>query len=118
MAVIPATYPTMGRTLDYKDVHVAQWLLVSSADTCSAVELPRFADRSVQIAGTFGGATVEIHGSIDGTNYKVLTDPQGNDISKALASIECITELVRYIKPVFTGGGGTQSITVSIIFRE
>lgn len=82
-------------------------------------EAPGWADRAVQITGTFGaGGTIVLEGSLDGTNYVSLTDPQGNAISKTAASIEAVSELVRYIRPRVTAGDGTTSLTVTMIARR
>lgn len=112
MATIAPTITSLPRS-----VHLVVWSNVTNADTCSAAELSGDGDRSVQIAGTFDSATVVVAGSNDGSNYIVLTDPQGNAISKTAAAIEAITEVTRYIKPTFSGGAGTQSLTVSMLFR-
>lgn len=66
--------------------------------------------------GTFGGATVTLQGSLDGTNWATLTDAQGNAISVTSAALEAVTELVRYIRPVVTGGSGTD-VTVLLLMR-
>jgi len=91
-----------------------QWTPVTSADTASAIEVPAYAKVAVQIAGTFDSATVVLQGSIDSTNFVALTDPQGNTISKTVAALEQVEEVVRYIKPAFSGGAGSQSLTVTI----
>lgn len=87
------------------------------ADTGLPAELPAWADRSVQIEGTMGGATIVFEGSNDGTNYRTLTDPQGNAISKTAAAIEQVTELSRYVRPVTSGGTGS-AIVVSFLARR
>lgn len=75
-----------------------------------------YKDRSVQVSGTFGaGGTCVIQGSMDGTNYYTLTDPQGNALSFTSAKIEAVSELVLYIRPYITAGDGTTSLTVSMI---
>lgn len=98
------------------DVYLATWPAMGNADTGLPVAMSGSSDRSVQIEGTFGGATVVIQGSNNGTNYQLLTDPQGNDISKTTADLEAITELTRYVRPVTSGGTGT-SVTVSLLLR-
>jgi hypothetical protein len=81
--------------------------------------MPGFADRAVQIRGTFGaGGTVVIEGTIDGTNYITLTDPQGNAISKTADSIESISEIVKLIRPRVTAGDGTTAISVTLLARR
>lgn len=92
-----------------------QWAL-GVGDDGAPVEAVEFADRSVQVAGTFGGASVVIEGSNDSTNYGTLTDPQGNDLSITTAKVEMVTELTRLIRPRVVAGSGT-SVTVSLITR-
>lgn len=96
---------------------VATWTGVAPGDTCEPVQFGGAPDRSVQVVGTFGGATINIHGSNDGTNYTSLTDPQGNDIAITAAKIEAISELTRYFKPVISGGAGS-SINVILFMRK
>lgn len=110
--------PTISTVLDpgvFK-VAVATWTPIGDADTCTAIPMSGSSDRSVQITGTFGSATIVIQGSNDGTNYAPLTDPQGNAISKTSAAIEQISELTRYIKPTTSGGTGS-AITVSLLLK-
>lgn len=113
MATIAATV-VPGTTRADKNCWTATWANVTSADTCTSVALPVAGDRSVQFSGTFDSATVALHGSNDGSNYLVLTDPQANGISTTVAKIEQIEEITLHVKPVFTGGGGSQSITVTL----
>lgn len=98
------------------DVYVVQWPAMGNGDTGTAVAMSGGSDRSVQIAGTFGGATVVLEGSNDGTNYATLTDPQGNAISKTTAAIEAVSELTRYVRAVTTGGTGT-NLNVTLIAK-
>lgn len=97
--------------------HILSWAAIADADTCTAFDLAGHYAESVQIAGTFGGATITITGSNDGTNYKILNDPQGNNLSKTTADLEMILENVRYIKPTTASGVGS-SITVTILLRR
>lgn len=98
------------------DVWLATWAGVGNADQGTAVPMSMSSDRSVQIEGTFGGATVLIEGSNDGVFWRTLTDPQGNPISKTSPSIEQISEITRYVRPSTTGGAGT-NLTVSLIMK-
>jgi hypothetical protein len=102
-----------------ENVHVITWTPLTSANAAgTAVQMPGSADRTVQITGTFDSATVVMQGSLDGTNWFTLGDPQGNTISKTSAALEAISELVRYIRPSTSGGGGTQSLTVMLLMRR
>ena len=97
---------------------VATWANLANGDDGGPIELANFADRSVQVVGTFGvGGNVRIEGSLDGSNYAVLTDPQGNNLDVQAAKIEAITELVRWIRPRVTAGDGTTSLTVTMLLK-
>lgn len=100
----------------------AQWagLTQASADTGAPAELPDYADRSVQIEGTLGvGGTVVIEGSNDGTNYVLLTDPQGNNLTiTAVNRMEQVQEITRFIRPRVTAGDGATSFTVTLYGRR
>ena len=94
------------------------WEAMANGDVGQAIELANFADRSVQVIGTFGvGGTVRIEGSLNGTDYAPLTDPQGNNLDINSAKIEAIAELVRYIRPRVTSGDVSTSITVIILMK-
>ncbi len=69
------------------------------------------------IFGTWGGGSITLKGSNDGTNYYPLTDPQGNAITKTADSLEQITELTQFIKPEITAGDATTSLTVKLLLR-
>lgn len=97
---------------------IATWANMQNGDDGQPIELANFADRSVQVFGTFGaGGNVRIEGSIDGTNYAPLTDPQGNALDINTAKIEAIIELVRWIRPVVTAGDGSTSLTVTMLLK-
>lgn len=100
-----------------RGVYMAVWASMGAADTGASVALGGGYDRSVQIAGTFDGATVTLQGSNDGSNWATLTDPQGNGIAVTAATIEAVTELTRYVRAITTGGGASSSLTVSLLIR-
>lgn len=100
------------------NVRIGTWtgLTQTTSDDGEPMELPGWPDRSVQVFGTFGtGGSVRIQGSNDGTNWAVLTDPQGNDLNITAAKIEAITELTRYVRPLVTAGDGTTSLSVIVL---
>jgi len=119
MATISPTYTYLAATNRHSTGGiVVQWTPVTSADTCAAADIVDYADRSVQVSGTFDSATVKLQGSNDGTNFVDLTDPQGNAISKTAAALEAVMELTAYTKPTFSGGGASQSLTVTMLCRK
>ena len=117
---------TISGTIDRKLSEADNAVLVTwtpmtftGTDVGAPVQWVEYADRCVQVAGTFGtGGSVTIEGSNDGTNFVVLTDPQGNALTVTAARIEQILELPRYVRPRVTAGDGTTSLTVTICMRR
>lgn len=95
---------------------VIKWLSVTEADTCAAVAIPTHADRSVQVTGTFGGATVLIQGSNDGSTYATLTTPADAALSFTATGLKQILESTAYIKPSISGGTG-QTLNIYVHMR-
>jgi len=99
-------------------VNTASWLNMQASDEGVPFGVSGSNDRSVQVFGTFGGAAVEIHGSNDGVNYALLSDPQGIALSFTTSKIEFVTELTLYMKPVISGGDGTTNLNVIALVRK
>ena len=88
------------------------WTPVTSADTPLAVSFPEASIKSIQVLGTFDSVSVALHGSNDGTNYAALNVPAGTAIGITVAGIKSVLENTVYVKPVISGGGGSQSISI------
>jgi len=103
-----------------KSVMRIVWADLAQNDDGAKVKMSEYADRSVQVFGTFGaGGTVRIEGSNDGgTTWAVLSDPQGNALDVTTAKIEAVTEIVQMLRPRVTAGDGTTSLTVALIARR
>lgn len=98
--------------------NIQQWTGLTTANPQgAAISLAEFADRSVQVEGTFAAATVVMEGTIDGTNYRTLKDHLGNNLSFTTADIRSIDQIVTLVRPHLTGGDGTTLINVSIFMR-
>jgi hypothetical protein len=95
--------------------NVRQWTFTAS-DTGQALSMPTFGDRTIQLAGTFGGGTCIIQGSIDGVNWETLTDPLGNLLSFTSNDIATITEATRFIRPILSGASGP-NLLVTLLSR-
>lgn len=97
-----------------------QWTGLLNGDDGSPERQVSYADRSVQVKGTFGaGGTVVIEGSNDGgTTYVTLADQAGAALSFAAAGIKQIRDLPGLIRPRVTAGDGTTSLEVNIIARS
>lgn len=112
---MPAIDPTYLLTTG---VVQTQWVAASTANTPNALLIKNNAGRkaSVQVTGTFGGATVAIQGSNDGTNYVTLKDITNTAMSGLTAAYYEFETSALYIKPLITGGTG-DSITITLVMR-
>jgi hypothetical protein len=107
-------------------VQVAVWTPLTTTDAVGrAVALAGSADRCIQFSGVFGGATVVLQGSNHAapdpdtdTDWFVLSDAQGNAISRTDVGGEQVLELTRWIRPKLTGGGGTTAISARLLMRR
>lgn len=92
---------------------------IGDGDTGTPIPFAEWADRSVQIVGTFGsGGTVAWEGSNDGVTWATLSDPQGNAISKTGAALEQVAEITKWARPHVTAGDGTTDIDVHVVCRR
>ena len=94
------------------------WGPVAAGDTFTPVPIQAgFANRSVQIEGTFGGATFGLQGSNDGTNYRNLNNLQNTAITTISAgAVLGVAELPAFIQPTISGGAGT-SVTITLLLH-
>lgn len=93
------------------------WTPLLQTDVGLASSGHRLSDKTCQLFGTFGTATVELQGSNDnGTTWAALKDPNGGNLTAlAAADIFAILENPQMIRPVLTGGDGTTSLTVILV---
>lgn len=120
MATIAPTQKYPAGSDDNREAWVVTWANLKSGDIGGApTNLIGFADHTVQIEGQFGaGGAVIVLGTLDGANFRQLTDPQGNSLSIVSASVKQITEACVSIIPQVTGGDGTTNLTVTGLFRR
>lgn len=83
----------------------------------SPISFCEWADRCVSVDGTFGGATVTVQGSNDGTNWYTLNNAQGTAATFTAAGIKQIVELPKFMRPLLSGGSGAD-VTVYAILRR
>ena len=95
---------------------IAKW---TGETTAANATVPRYAPltsmafASVQIGGTFGGATVVLQGSNDGAAYTTLKDIDGNSISATSAAQFELSTGCAFVKPSISGGT-SDSIKVTL----
>lgn len=111
--------PTQTRVEGYSDLDgwSASWVM-AQGDVGVRTVFGGFADRTMQIEGIFGGASVALEGSNDGVNFHALTDPQGNVVSLVAAGIKQVTETTMFFRPRIVGGDGTTALVISAFFRK
>ena len=119
MATITLTQTLPANSIDDNNIarslRVVSWAPMVNGDVGSATSffLAHYRDRAVQVFGTFGtGGTVTMQGSMDGTNWATLHDPQGNALTFTAAGIKEVAEVCPYVRPSITAGDGTTSLTV------
>lgn len=97
--------------VNWNSTITALWTL-ANADTGNAAIMNRFADRTVAVTGTFGGATVTVEGSNDKVNWFTLNDNAGAALTFTAAGMKLILENPVYVRAKTAGGAGT---AVSVI---
>lgn len=94
------------------------WTPLGAADTGTPEELSRYPDKSVQIDGTFGGATAVLEGSDDGVTYFTVKDVYGTAVSSAVAARFDIRDVAYFLRPRTSGGGGGSAVAVTLTSRS
>lgn len=78
-----------------------------------------YADRSMLATGTWGGATLSIEGSQDGSTFVELSDAASVNALTATANASApIAEVPRYTRPYLSVAGAGADLTVSILCRR
>lgn len=117
MATVSSTAQAISTSGSHK-CSVITWTPLTSANAVGeAYQEPGYADRSIQVVGTFDSATVVLQGSNDGTNWATLTDGLGNAVSFTATGLKQVYEITRYVRPSTSGGGGSQSVSVYFVSR-
>jgi hypothetical protein len=78
MATIVPTFSKIRGPAGGVDAVVTTWTpLAAAGDVGQPLQRTDLADRSIQVTGTFAGATIVLEGSNDGANYFTLSNPAG-----------------------------------------
>ncbi len=94
------------------------WSTVTNTDTPVAVSTPRGGIGSIVASGTFDSATMVLHGSPDGVTYFALKDIGNTAISLTADGGATVMAPVMFVKPVFSGGGGSQDVDVTLFLSQ
>ena len=95
------------------------WTMVTNLDTGAPMPFAQWADRSVQMSGTWGagGGTITWEGSNDGVTYFALSDPQTNAIAKTADALEQVVEATLWARPRVSVASVT-SVVVTLLARR
>ena len=110
--IVPTTVEEQIRAVAYR------WTDYSTADTATPVKVQNMQGLagSVQVTGTFGGATVALQVSNDGTNFVTLKDGTGTAITFMAAGMAEFSTAALFIKPT-SSGGTADNVTVTVVLR-
>jgi hypothetical protein len=118
MAEIVVQSRNLGKEFFEQDrVWVDSWAL-AQGDTATPISRANQSERSIQLAGTWGGATVVLQGSNDGVTWFTLTDPAGAALSFTANGLKQVMESVLHVKPAISGGDGTTAVVVTLLSAE
>jgi P pilus assembly chaperone PapD len=95
-----------------------RWTDYSTADDATPVKVQNMQGLagSAQVTGTFGGATIALQVSNDGTNYVTLKDGSGTAITFTAAGMAEFSTAALFIKPT-SSGGTADNVTVTVVLR-
>ena len=103
----------------YGNTSLATWNLTTADPTGDVIERPGASDRSVQVKGTFGGATVVLEGNLDGGDvFATLHDPGGVAITFTAAGVLAISENVTHVRAKLSPVGSGADVTVLLLSRS
>jgi hypothetical protein len=95
-----------------------RWTDYSTADDAAPVKVQNMQGLAgaIQVTGTFGGATIALQVSNNGTNYVTLKNSLGEDVSFTAAGMAEFSTAAMFLKP--TSSGGTEdNVTVTVVLR-
>ena len=95
------------------------WSLTTANPDGAPISAVEWADRTWQVTGTFGGATLQPQGSNDGVNWFPLSNAAGGAaVSLTVASGVATIELPRYVRPNLTTVGVGAVLTATLCARR
>lgn len=113
---MPLIAPSLNN--DIRNVPRVIWSGIASGDTFTPFTLTQQYGlaASVQVTGTFAGASVTIEVSNDGTNWVATKDVLGTAIAFSSTGYAELSLCAAYIRPAVTGGSAT-GLSVVMVLR-
>jgi hypothetical protein len=117
MATVAPSSAILASTATTVTYEAVTWANMATGDTITRIEpgTTRGVAGCVTFTGTFGGATVTLQGSNDGTNWFNLLQ-NGTAIAATAAALFDFSTAARYLRPALTGGTG-DSVTAILMLR-
>ena len=95
------------------------WSPVLLGDTCAPSSFAHWADRSIEVGGTFtNGAAISLNGSNSGQYYAALNDVTKTPISITSMQVVQVLELTCYAQPILMGGDSNTNLTITMACRR
>jgi len=94
--------------------HLVKWENLQMGDIGRPVSYPTYTVRSVQVVGTFGGASMLLEGSNMPTSptYVGLLNPWYGMINLSEAGLKAVLENTYWVRPRIMGGDATTDLDV------
>ena len=117
MATPAATTTTV---YGYDDGLKVVWALTTADHTGAAIgpETFQHTDICLQGTGTWGGATLALEGSNDGTNYFAVTNTAGSALTLTADGGKQAVERPLYLRPRLSTVGVGATVTVTLALRR
>ncbi len=111
---------TLEQNQQYGRASLYTWNLTQADGTGDAGISPGAADRTVQVYGNFDAGSIIIEGSNDPAKaeWSTLHDHAGIELTLTVETIAVILENPLFIRPRFTGGGGSGNLFVRMLSRS
>lgn len=93
------TVRAVAKVVREDQVATLTWEGLVSTDTGTPAKISDYPDRTVQAVGTFGGGSITIKGSNDGTTWSTLHDNLGVTLVLTDSAPRLIAENTDYIRP-------------------
>lgn len=89
------------------------WTGLLTGDNGAGIMYSHYLNKTFQVFGTFGGATVSVQGSNDGVNWAPLNDATGTALTLSGSKLMRRTDdIPLWVRPLVNGGDGTTNLTV------
>ncbi len=110
---------TVNPTLSHRggDTDVATFALTSTNRDGAPIPVERKKEIYASVTGTWGGATVVMQGSNDGSNWFTLDDRAGVAVSLTADGASAVADLPLLIRPYLSVAGAGADLTAIVVTR-